>query len=141
MTNVAFIKYKVGTHKYEIACYKNKAINWRNGVEKDIDEVLQSGEIYSNASHGTAAKKSDLQLSFGEISKNEIIKIILEKGELQVSDKEREAQLNALQNDIANIITEKCVHPDSQRKFSTHQIQQAIKSIGFKIKPDQPAKR
>lgn len=36
LTNVAMIKYKTNNYKFEIACYKNKAINWRNGVEKDI---------------------------------------------------------------------------------------------------------
>lgn len=40
LTNVAFIKYKVDKEKFEIACYKNKAINWRNGVEKDLNEVF-----------------------------------------------------------------------------------------------------
>lgn len=40
MTNVAFIKYRVDKLKFEIACYKNKAINWRNGVEKDLSEVI-----------------------------------------------------------------------------------------------------
>ena len=28
--------------RFEIACYKNKVLSWREGVEKDIDEVLQS---------------------------------------------------------------------------------------------------
>ena len=32
LTNVAIIKLKRGKHRFEIACYKNKAINWRNGV-------------------------------------------------------------------------------------------------------------
>ncbi|KAL4506761.1 hypothetical protein ABPG72_001182 [Tetrahymena utriculariae] len=141
MTNVAFIKYKINNKKFEIACYKNKAINWRNGVEKDIGEVLQFEEIYTNASHGTIAKKQDLQTYFGDMKKIDIIKLILEKGELQVGEKEREVQLNSLQNDIINIVCEKCVHPDSQRKFSVDQIQKAIKSINFKIKPDQPAKK
>jgi ribosome maturation protein SDO1 len=37
MTNIAIIKYRTSTNqKFEIACYKNKAINWRNGVEKDL---------------------------------------------------------------------------------------------------------
>lgn len=36
MTNIAIIKYKTNNKKFEIACYKNKAINWRNGVEKDL---------------------------------------------------------------------------------------------------------
>ena len=41
-------------------CYKNKAINWRNGVEKDLSEVLQTEEIYLIASHGKIAKKDML---------------------------------------------------------------------------------
>lgn len=31
-TNVALIKIKKGKNKFEIACYKNKAINYRNGM-------------------------------------------------------------------------------------------------------------
>jgi len=40
LTNVAFIRYQFGKDKFEIAVYKNKAINWRNGLEKDLSEVL-----------------------------------------------------------------------------------------------------
>lgn len=83
MTNVAFIKYKINNKLFEIACYRNKAVNWRNGLEKDIGEVLQSGEIYENANHGTVAKKSDLNKFFPNKTKDEIIEIILEKGSYQ----------------------------------------------------------
>ena len=38
--NVSFIKYKFENKHFEIACYKNKIINWRNGVEKNLSEVL-----------------------------------------------------------------------------------------------------
>ena len=31
-TNVALFKLKKGKKRFEIACYKNKAINYRNGV-------------------------------------------------------------------------------------------------------------
>lgn len=46
MTNVATIRYKINNKHFEIACYRNKALNWRNGVEEDISEVLQTEEIY-----------------------------------------------------------------------------------------------
>lgn len=36
MTNVATIRYKINNRTFEIACYRNKALNWRNGVEQDI---------------------------------------------------------------------------------------------------------
>ncbi|EGR34870.1 ribosome maturation protein SBDS, putative [Ichthyophthirius multifiliis] len=141
LTNVAFIKYKINKMSFEIVCYKNKAINWRNGVEKDISEVLQVDEIYTSASHGTIAKKADLQKYFENMKKMEIIKLILEKGELQMGEKERAVQQSNIYNDIVNIITEKCVHPDSNRKFPVNQIQQAMKSINFVVKNDQPAKK
>ena len=32
MTNVAYIKYKINNRNFQIACYRNKAMNWRNGV-------------------------------------------------------------------------------------------------------------
>ena len=40
LTNVALIRYKIQGKKFEIACYKNKVLNWKNGVERDINEVL-----------------------------------------------------------------------------------------------------
>ena len=40
MTNVAVIRLKKGGKKFELACYKNKIMNWRNKQETDINEVL-----------------------------------------------------------------------------------------------------
>lgn len=98
MTNVAIIRYRMNNKHFEIACYKNKAINWRNGIEKDlrlsftshISEVLQIDKIFTSASHGDVASNKDLGYYFGDMSKEDIIKRILEKGELQLGDKERE---------------------------------------------------
>jgi len=41
MTNVAIIRYRLNNKHFEIACYKNKAIDWRNGVEKDLRYKLR----------------------------------------------------------------------------------------------------
>lgn len=48
--------------------------------------------------------------------------MILEKGELQIGDKERDAQITNIFNDIVNIITEKCVNPESKRQFNIESI-------------------
>lgn len=50
LTNVAMVRMKRHGHRFEIACYKNKVVNWRNGVEKDLDEVLQIRNVFSNVS-------------------------------------------------------------------------------------------
>ena len=43
MTNIAVVRLKKGGKRFEIACYRNKVADWRSGVEKDLDEVLQVG--------------------------------------------------------------------------------------------------
>ena len=122
LTNVAIIKYKIDNKKFEIACYKNKAMNWRNGVVTQLSEVLQTEEIYLNATHGKVASQDDLNRYFPGKKKDEILRYILEKGDLQVGEKERELKTNNLVNDIVRIVAEKCIHPDSQRSFSIEDI-------------------
>jgi len=43
--------------------------------------------------------------------------------------------------DVANIIAEKCCHPESKRPFSLESIKAALKAIHFSPKLDQPAKK
>lgn len=50
------------------------------------------------------AKKEDVLKIFGTDDNTEVCLKILEKGELQISDKERTAQLQTLLKEIATII-------------------------------------
>ena len=61
-----------------------QVLGWRQGIEKDLDEVLQSPSVFANVSKGQAAKRDDLQKAFGTADQTEICKEILAKGDLQV---------------------------------------------------------
>uniref|UniRef100_A0AAQ4PKB2 Ribosome maturation protein SDO1/SBDS N-terminal domain-containing protein n=1 Tax=Gasterosteus aculeatus aculeatus TaxID=481459 RepID=A0AAQ4PKB2_GASAC len=76
LTNVAVVRMKKGGKRFEIACYKNKVVNWRAGAEKDLDEVLQTQSVFVNVSKGQVAKKEDLTKSFGTDDLTEICKQI-----------------------------------------------------------------
>lgn len=84
LTNVAVVRTKKAGKRFEVACFKNKVLSWRQGVEKDIDEVLQSHTVFSNVSKGQVAKKDDLTSAFGTDDQTAICREILDKGELQV---------------------------------------------------------
>ncbi len=81
MTNVAVIRLKKGGKKFELACYKNKIMDWRKKQETNINEVLQIDKVFTNVSKGDIAKKSDLKV-FGDMEEEQIILEILGKGEL-----------------------------------------------------------
>nr|XP_022918114.1 ribosome maturation protein SBDS [Onthophagus taurus] len=141
LTNVAVVRMKKGGKRFEIACYKNKAISWRNNIEKDIDEVLQTHTVFLNVSKGQVAKKEDLLSAFGMDNATEICKLILQKGELQVSDKERHNQLDALFKDIATTVADKCLNPELKRPYPVTMIEKAMKDIHYSVKPNQSAKQ
>eukprot|EP00026_Physarum_polycephalum_P015490 Phypoly_transcript_16189.p1 GENE.Phypoly_transcript_16189~~Phypoly_transcript_16189.p1 ORF type:complete len:223 (+),score=48.97 Phypoly_transcript_16189:202-870(+) len=109
--------------------------------EKDLDEVLQIDDVFINVSKGQTAKKDDLMKAFGMDDKKQIIKMILEKGELQVSEKERHIQQEAQFKDIATIVAEKCVNPDTKRPLTVGIVERALKEAHYKIHPTKSTKQ
>jgi len=65
----------------------------------------------------------------------------LEKGELDIGDKERDQQKDLMEKDIANLLAERVVHPDSKRPFSVESIKAALKAIHFAPKLNEPVKK
>lgn len=140
-TNVAIIKLKVNKDKFELACYKNKIKQYREKIENDVSNVLQINEIFTNAVKGDKANKKDLAKHFPGMTNEEIIELILLKGDIQVSEKERENELGNMRNDIATIICEKTFDLKTGKPFSLGIILQALKDIGVNIKEHEDAKK
>jgi len=120
---------------------KNKVMSWRNKVEKDLDEVLQTHVVFTNVSKGQAAKKEDLMKCFGKDNQTEICEEILAKGELQISEKERQVQLESMFKDVATIVSDKCVNPESKRPYPVSMIEKSMKEAHISIKPNKGTKQ
>jgi len=141
LTNVAIVRIKKCGQRFEIACYKNKVLEWRNKVEKDIDNVLQTQVVFTNVSKGQNAKKEDLMKCFNTEDHPKVCLEILEKGELQVSEKERSQQLESTFRDIATIISDKCVNPETKRPYPVSIIEKCMKQVHFSVKPNRNSKQ
>ena len=133
LTNVAVVRLKKGGQRFEIACYKNKVISWRNKIDTDLDDVLQSHSVFVNVSKGQTAKAEDLLKAFGTEDQTKICVEILEKGELQVSDKERHQQLENTLKEIATMVADKCVNPQTKRPYTVSLIEQSMKNAHYSV--------
>ena len=111
LTNVCIVRLKRCGKRFEVAAYRNTVIAWRDKVEKDIDEVLQVHTIYANLDKGILAKSEDLVEAFGTDDEDTICVEILNKGEFQVSEQERQMQVEALFRDVASRVADMCVDP------------------------------
>lgn len=130
LTNVSLVRLKKAKKRFEIACYKNKVLEWRSGVEKDLDNVLQINSVFLNVSKGQTAPSSELAKAFGrETSVNQIILEILSKGELQVGEKERQAQLERVHNEVISIVASKLVDPKTKRVYTPSMIEKALETL------------
>ena len=81
-------------------------------------------------SKGQTAPSQDLAKSFGaKTAINDIILEILNKGELQVGEKERHAQLERVHNEVVDIVAGKLVDPRTKRVYTSGMIEKALAEL------------
>ncbi|CAO3626171.1 unnamed protein product [Cunninghamella echinulata] len=140
LTNVSIVRLRKGGKQFELACYKNKVMEWRSNVETNLDEVLQIHSVFLNVSKGQVASKEDLKKCFKHDDTDKVIQEILKKGELQVAEKERSNQLESMWKDIANIVTDNCVNPQTKRPYTVTMIEKAMQDLHLSVNPKRSSK-
>ena len=103
--------------------------------------MLQSHTVYSNVSKGVLAKSKDLIKVFGSDDHTKICLEILDKGELQVAGKERESQLSSQFRDIATIVMQKTINPETQRPYTISMVERLMHDIHFAVDPHSNSKK
>ena len=101
--------------------------------ETNLDEVLQSRNIFSNVSKGELAKADKISRAFPDAADDEAILCeILSRGELQVGEKERELALSKMRREIALVLAGMSVNPVTQLPYPVTMIEKAMKDVHFK---------
>ncbi|KAI3927644.1 hypothetical protein MKW92_009879 [Papaver armeniacum] len=141
--NVAVVSLKKHGFRFEIICFINHALSWRYQLknakthcsEGDINEVLRSDIIYSNASKRTPAKSKDLVVAFQTDDLSKICIEILQNGEFQ-----SESQLSRQFREIATIIMHETFNPETKRPYTFSMIEKLMHGIHFVLDPHNSSK-
>lgn len=104
-------------------------MEYRSGIETDLDNVLQIPTVFLNVSKGQVAPAEDLRKAFGTDNVDKIVLEILRKGELQVGEKERKEQLERIEREVVEIVAGKLVDPKSKRVYTTGMIEKALDQL------------
>lgn len=127
LTNVSLVRYRKRKSRFELACYKNKLLEYRSGTETDLDNVLQVPTIFLNVSKGASAPNSELNKCFGKgYDKEAVIKEILERGEIQVGAGERREERERLEKEVLDLVGGRLVDPATKRIYTTGMIKKAL---------------
>ncbi len=87
------------------------------------------------------AKKEDLKSLFPNMSYEDIVKLILDKGEIQISEKERNLNFQNTKNNIASIVVQKTYNKDIGMAFPENVILEVLYYINLQIKDNEDAKK
>ncbi|CCF73374.1 SDO1, SBDS, ribosome maturation protein SDO1 [Babesia microti strain RI] len=139
--DVATVRLKLHGQRFEIACYKNKVLDWRSGVKCDIKDVVQSDLIFTNVSKGQVANKKQIEKCFKSLNNDEIVRVILQKGDLQISHEERLQSLQKKFKDVVSILHEMCINPQTGYPLTRTMIEESLKSCGFSCTIDESTKK
>ena len=87
------------------------------------------------------ASQKDLKEYFDTSDARIACREILDKGELQVSEQERQALQDSTFRDVAAIIADKAVNPENNRPYTISMIQNAMKQIHYSVNVSKNAKQ
>ena len=86
--------------------------------------------MFLSVSKGQTAPSADLDKAFGkDKSVDDIIQEILNKGEMQVGEKERGAQKERLEREVVDIVAGKLVDSRSKRVYTPGMIEKALEQL------------
>ncbi|KAJ0425089.1 SBDS protein C-terminal domain-containing protein [Aspergillus carlsbadensis] len=129
-TNVSIVRLKKGKKRFELACYKNKLLEYRSGAEKDLDNVLQVPTIFLSVSKAQTAPSAELTKAFGaDTPADEIRQEILRKGEVQVGERERKEIAERVDKEVLDIVSGRLVDPTTKRVYTPGMISKALDQL------------
>lgn len=140
LTNVAIVRLKKGKKRFEIACYRNKLLEYKNEVAQEIDDILQIERVFVNVNKGEFANEAELKKAFDGKDRDNIIKEILKDGTFQVGEQERHAQIDRIHKEVIDMVASKLVDPKTKRVYTTGIIEKALDQLSSQAASQQKEK-
>ena len=139
MTDVTVVKYSHDGEKFEILVKPDPALDYKLGKKNDVSSVLISDDIYSDSGKGTKPAIEKLLKAFGTEDLTEIAKIILQKGDLNLTTDQRRKMIDEKKKQIVTFIAKTYVDPKTHLPHPPLRIEQAMKDARISIDPRKKA--
>ena len=121
-----------GRH-FEVLVDCDRALDFKKGLNIALDEVLATREIYHNVKKGEKASEMDIKAAFETDDIDEVITLILRKGEVQLTSKHREAEMEEKRKKLIEIIHQNAVDSKTGYPHPLVRIETALKDSKFRL--------
>jgi len=132
-------RFKRGKDNFEILVYPKEALDFRKSGVGELSNIVATDEIYLNVKDGKKAPHPDLKKAFKTDNIEEVERIIIKDGEIQLPKAMRDEMLNAKRKQVAALISRLGVNPQTHAPHPPERILGVMDKLGVNIDPFQSA--
>lgn len=142
MKGKSVVRIKTHGNRFEIIVNPKLALQYKMGLlddSMDISEILEADEIFQNASKGEKSPDEILIHCFETTDIFQIAKIILAKGELNLTAEQRFEFFEKKRKQIISLLAKTCINPKTRTPHPPIRIENAMKEAKVMIDPSTSA--
>jgi ribosome maturation protein SDO1 len=132
---LTIVRLTIEGEKFELLVKPDPALDFKMGKRTDISNVLASDEIYADANKGTRISGEKLMKHFKTTDPTAIAKMILERGELNMTTEQRKRLVEEKRKQIVQIISRSYVDPKTHLPHPPTRIENAMEESRVVIDP------
>ncbi|MBW3015745.1 ribosome assembly factor SBDS [Candidatus Woesearchaeota archaeon] len=126
-------RLKKGGEIFEIDIDPDKAIEFKEGKNVDIKDILKAEKVFSDAKKGLLASEERMKSLFGTDDPIEVAKVIIEDGEVQLTAEYRQMVRDNKRKRIIEIIHRNGIEPKSGLPHPLQRLENAFAEAKIKI--------
>lgn len=130
------VHYKVGKINFEIATKRGAVTAYKQDKTAGVKNVLDSEIIWKDLKKGERASSSELNTAFKTDDVIKVAEIMIDKGELQLTDQERKEILAKRRSEIVNYIHKYYADPKTKLPHPVIRIDAALNEAKVRIDPE-----
>jgi ribosome maturation protein SDO1 len=113
-------------HKFEVLVDPNLAMDLKHGKEVDFSELLADDKIFKDSNKGDEQAPETIKEAFETEEVNEVVKKIIEKGEIQLTTEQRKEFLEKRRAEIITKISRNAINPQTKTPHPPKRIENAM---------------
>lgn len=128
-----------GEH-FELFLDPDNAYLYLEGSKKDLRNILVVDEVFEDAKNGERHKAEAIKKAFGTTDIFEILKIMLEKGEVQLTTEQKRKKLEETRKKILAIICMEAIDARTKAPIPIQRLENALEQVRIHIDPFKDAR-
>jgi ribosome maturation protein SDO1 len=126
-------RLRVGSKIFETMVDLDSAMKFKKGEEVDINEIIKDNSVWYDLKKGLHAGASDLKDAFGTDELQEVVKKIVKKGEIEVTQEFRDEEVEQRKKQIIDFLVRNAIDSRTGNPFTPDMLDSALKQAGAKI--------